>query len=67
MNDTFVQSISGLYLFLAVQYIVRILALFQGRVIDDNRSDMLLPGTKYSTGGEVEHKVRFQLLKCFYE
>jgi hypothetical protein len=44
------------------QYIVPILAPFQGRVIDKPEET-----TAFATGGEVEHEVRstFQLLKGF--
>ena len=38
-----------------MQYIVPVVALFQGRVIDKPEQAMI--ETKYSTGGEVEHKV----------
>jgi hypothetical protein len=38
-----------------MQYIIPILALFQGRVIDMPEQEM--PDTVYSTGGEVEHEV----------
>jgi hypothetical protein len=39
---------------------------FQGQVI--YRPEEAMPGTAFSTGGEVEHKVRstFQLLSVFY-
>ena len=37
------------------QYIVPIIALFQGRVID--QPERAMTGTEYSTGGEVEHEV----------
>lgn len=40
------------------QYLVRIIGLFQGRVID-KPEDML--ETEYATGGEVEHQVRTSL------
>ncbi|KIM89513.1 hypothetical protein PILCRDRAFT_769359 [Piloderma croceum F 1598] len=36
-------------------YIVSIVALFQGRVID--KPDQSMAETEYSTGGEVEHKI----------
>jgi hypothetical protein len=38
-----------------LQYIVPIVALFQGRVID--KSEQTMVATEYSTGGEVEHEV----------
>ena len=38
-----------------MQYIVPIVALFQGRVIDKPEQAMI--ETKYSTGGDVEHEV----------
>jgi len=37
------------------QYIVPILALFQGRIIDNPEQPMM--GTRFSTGGDVEHEV----------
>jgi len=47
-------SISGY-----AQYLVHIIGLFQGRVIDKPEQDML--ETEYASGGEVEHKVRISL------
>jgi hypothetical protein len=41
------------------QYLVRIIGLFQGRIIDKPEQDML--ETEYATGGEVEHEVRTSL------
>ena len=38
-----------------IQYIVPIVALFQGRIIDKPEQSMI--ETEYSTGGEVEHEV----------
>jgi hypothetical protein len=38
------------------QYLVSILALFQGRIID--KPEEAMPATAFATGGEVEHKVR---------
>ena len=38
-----------------MQYIVPIVALFQGRVIDKPEQTMVR--TKYSTGGDVAHEV----------
>ena len=38
-----------------MQYIVPIVALFHGRVI--NKPEERMVETKYSTGGEVEHEV----------
>ena len=38
-----------------MQYIVPIVALFQGRIIDKPEQSMM--ETRYSTGGEVEHEV----------
>jgi hypothetical protein len=38
-----------------MQYIVPIIALFQGRIFDKPEQTMV--GTKYSTGGDVEHEV----------
>ena len=37
------------------QYLVHIIGLFQGRIIDKPEQDML--ETEYATGGEVEHEV----------
>ena len=37
------------------QYLVRIIGLFQGRIIDKPEQDML--ETEYATGGEVQHEV----------
>lgn len=37
-------------------YIVPVLALFHGRVID-KPEEAIMPGTAFSTGGEVEHKI----------
>jgi hypothetical protein len=37
------------------QYIVPIIALFQGRLVDAPEEPMM--ATKYSTGGGVEHEV----------
>jgi hypothetical protein len=45
---------------LMMQYIVPIVALFQGRVIDKPEQAML--ETTYSTGGEVKHKVSMSFL-----
>jgi hypothetical protein len=55
--------ISGLHLFW--QYIVPILALFQGRVIDILEDLEATPADPFATGGEIEHEVRstFQPLK----
>lgn len=39
----------------SMQYLVPIMAIFQGRVIDMPEAKMA--ETKYSTGGEVEHEV----------
>ena len=41
------------------QYLVRIIGLFQGRVIDKPEQDML--ETEYARGGEVEHEVCISL------
>jgi hypothetical protein len=41
------------------QYLVRIIGLFQGRIIDKPEEGML--ETEYATGGEVEHEVRTSL------
>jgi len=38
-----------------MQYIVPIVALFQGRIIDKPEQPMM--ETQYSTGGDVEHEV----------
>lgn len=38
-----------------MQYIVPIVALFQGRVID--KPEQAMDESKYLTGGEVEHEV----------
>jgi len=38
-----------------IQYIVPILGLFQGRVIDE--PEQAMEGTQYSTGGDVEHEI----------
>ena len=38
-----------------MQYIVAIVALFHGRVID--KPEQAMKGTEYSTGGDVEHEV----------
>ena len=38
-----------------MQYVIPLMALFQGRVIDMPEKAMI--GTQYSTGGEVEHEV----------
>jgi len=38
------------------QYLVRIIGLFQGRVIDKPEHDTL--ETEYASGGDVEHEVR---------
>ena len=38
-----------------MQYIVPIVALFHGRVV--NKPEEVMPKTKYSTGGQVEHEV----------
>jgi hypothetical protein len=43
-----------------MQYIVPIVALFQGRVIDE--PEQAMAETQYSTGGDVEHEVRM----CFF-
>ena len=43
-----------------MQYMVPIVALFQGRVID--KPEQIMSKTKYSTGGEVEHEVSMTLL-----
>ena len=40
---------------MVIQYIVPIVALFQGRVIDHPAGAMV--ETKYSTEGDVEHEV----------
>ena len=45
----------------ACQYIVPIVALFQGRVIDEPEQTMV--ETKYSTGG-VEHEVSMGVHLC---
>jgi hypothetical protein len=45
------------------QYLVSVVALFQGRVIDQPE-EVMVP-TEYSTGGEVEHKVAFRLLSVY--
>ena len=39
-----------------LQYVVPIIALFDGRVVD--KPEQPLTATRYSTGGEVEHQVR---------
>ena len=41
------------------QYLVRIIGLFQGRIIDKPEQDML--ATEYASGGEVEHGVCLSL------
>ena len=41
------------------QYLVRIIGLFQGRIIDKLEQDML--ETEYATGGEVKHEVCMSL------
>ena len=38
-----------------MQYVVPLMALFQGRVIDTPEQAMI--GTQYSTGGGVDHEV----------
>ena len=45
-----------------MQYIVPIVALFQGRVIDQPEQAMV--ETKYSTGGDVEHEVSNSFRSC---
>jgi hypothetical protein len=40
-----------------MQYIVPVVALFQGRIIDKPEQEMV--ETEYSSGGEVEHEVSF--------
>jgi hypothetical protein len=48
-----------------IQYIVPIVSLFQGRVIDEPEQAMV--ETKYSTGGDVEHEVSLSFHVCkFY-
>lgn len=48
-----------------IQYIVPIIALFQGRIIDEPGQAMV--ETKYSTGGDVEHQVSMSSHLCkFY-
>ena len=42
------------------QYLVRIIGLFQGRVIDKPEQAML--ETEYASGGEVEHEVCISLV-----
>ena len=43
-----------------MQYIVPIVALFQGRVIDN--PEQATTETRHSTGGEVEHEVSTQFM-----
>ncbi len=43
------------FLNVLLQYIVPIIALFHGRVID--KPEQAMTETIYSTGGEVEHEV----------
>ena len=45
-----------------MQYIVLILALFQGHVVDKPEQTMM--ETKYSTRGQVEHKVSPSYYLC---
>jgi hypothetical protein len=47
-----------------MQYIVPIVALFQGRIIDKPEQPMM--ETRYSTGGEVEHEVSTLFNVCEY-
>jgi hypothetical protein len=48
-----------------IQYIVLIVALFQGRVIDEPEQAMV--ETQYSTGGDVKHEVSMSFHLCkFY-
>ena len=50
------------------QYIVPILSLFHGRVIDKpEEPEEVMPANAFATGGEVEHKVRstFQLIEGY--
>jgi hypothetical protein len=54
LSESFIMLFDLIY----AQYLVRIIGLFQGRVID-KPEDML--ETEYATGGEVEHQVRTSL------
>ena len=42
-----------------MQYVIPIVALFQGRIID--RPELSMEETEYSTGGKVRHEVRSSL------
>jgi hypothetical protein len=44
------------------QYIVPLVALFQGRVVDAPEKAMI--ATKYSSGGGVEHEVSINFHLC---
>ena len=46
-----------------MQYVIPIVALFQGRLID--RPEQSTEETAYSTGGKVGHKVRSSLDLCW--
>jgi hypothetical protein len=48
-----------------MQYIVPIIALFQGRVADEPKEAMV--ETQYSTGSDIEHEVSMSFHLCkFY-